>query len=74
MTLSLLLCLIEIPVLMQTVDPNQMLVPHYAASDLGLHCLPVSLLWDARDKKVNTSSMVYHLIPVFLLTFQVWSM
>ena len=24
------------------VDPDQM--PHYVASDLGLHCLPMSLL------------------------------
>ena len=23
-------------------------MPHYAVSDLGLHCLPMSLLWDAR--------------------------
>ena len=23
-----------------------------AVSDLGLHCLPVSLLWDARNKRV----------------------
>ena len=27
--------------------------PHSAASDLDLHCLPVSLLWDARRKCVN---------------------
>ena len=26
-------------------DPDQM--PHFVASDLGLHCLPVSLLWDS---------------------------
>ena len=25
-----------------SVDPDQM--PHYVASDLGLHCLPVTLL------------------------------
>ena len=30
---------------MQTVDPDQ--TPISAASDLGLHCLPMSL-WDAR--------------------------
>ena len=28
--------------LANTVDPNQM--PHYVASDLGLHCLPMTLL------------------------------
>ena len=27
------------------VDPDQ--TPRYAVSDLGLHCLPVSVLWDA---------------------------
>ena len=42
----------EIPVLnTNSVDPDQM--PHFAASDLGLHCLPMSLLWDARHKWVN---------------------
>ena len=34
-----------------SVDPDQM--PHSAASDLGLYCLPMSLLWDARHKSVN---------------------
>ena len=29
-----------------SVDPDQM--PHSAASDLGLHCLPVSHSWDTR--------------------------
>ena len=28
--------------LANTVDPDQM--PHYEASDLGLHCLPMTLL------------------------------
>ena len=31
-----------------SVDPDQM--PPSAASDLGLHCLPMFLLWDARLK------------------------
>ena len=31
-----------------SVDPDQ--TPHSAASDLGLHCLPMSLLWDTRHK------------------------
>ena len=48
----LLPCFIEIPVFnAQNVDPDQM--PHSVASDLGLHCLPMSLLWDARLKWVN---------------------
>ena len=32
-----------------SVDPDQM--SHSAAFDLGLHCLPVSLLWDARHNQ-----------------------
>ena len=43
---------IEIPYLMQnSVDPDQ--TPLCAASDLGLHCLPMSLLWDARHKWIK---------------------
>ena len=34
-----------------SVDPDQ--TPHSAASDLGVHCLPVSHLWDARHKWVK---------------------
>ena len=34
-----------------SVDPDQM--SHFAESDLGLHCLPMFLLWDARHKCVN---------------------
>ena len=34
-----------------SVDPDQML--RSAASDLGLHCLPKSYLWDTRLKRVN---------------------
>ena len=34
-----------------SVDPDQM--PHSAASDLGLYCLPMSLLLDARPKSVK---------------------
>ena len=34
-----------------SVDPDQ--TPRYAASDLGLRCLPMSLLWDSRHKRVN---------------------
>ena len=33
-----------------SIDPDQ--TPRSAASDLGLHCLPMSLLWDARHKNV----------------------
>ena len=45
-------CFIEIHVLnANSVDPD--LSPHSVASDLGLHCLPMSLLWDARHKWVE---------------------
>ena len=48
-------CFVEIPELnANTVDPDQM--PRSAASDLGLHCLPMFLLWDARLKWVKVFS------------------
>ena len=34
-----------------SVDPDQ--TSHSVASDLGLHCLLMSHLWDARHKWVN---------------------
>ena len=34
-----------------SVDPDQ--TPRFAASDLGLHCLPTSHFWDARHKWVK---------------------
>ena len=43
---------IEIPVFnANSLDPDQ--TPRFAASDLGLHCLSMSLLWDARHKLIN---------------------
>ena len=36
-----------------SVDPDKMPLPHPAASDLGLHCLPMSQKWDARDNMVH---------------------
>ena len=48
----LLPCVIRIPVFnANSVNPDQ--TPQNAASDLGLHCLPMSLLWDARHKWIN---------------------
>ena len=42
----------KIPVLnANRVDPD--LIPRSAESDLCLHCLPMSLLWDAMHKWVN---------------------
>ena len=34
-----------------SVEPDQ--TRRSAASDLGIHCLPMSLLWDARLKWIN---------------------
>ena len=39
------LILMENPVA-NTVDPDQM--PHHVASDLGLYCLPMILVWVSR--------------------------
>ena len=36
---------------MNSVDPDQM--PHYVASDLGLHCLPMTLLSVSREEWVK---------------------
>ena len=50
----LLSCSVEISELnANSVDPDQ--TPHSEASDLGLHCLPMSLLWDARLKYVKVT-------------------
>ena len=48
---------IEMPVInANSVDPDQ--TPRSAASDLGLHCLPMSHLWDARNKWVNNQNFL----------------
>ena len=48
------MCFIEIPVLnANSVDLD--LTPQNAASDLGLHYLPMSHSWDARHKWVKES-------------------
>ena len=39
------------------VYPDQ--TPLFAASDLGLHCLPVSFWWDARHVRVNAFAIFY---------------
>ena len=44
--------IIKMPVInAYSVDPDQ--TPRCAASDLGLHCLPMFHLWDARHKWVK---------------------
>ena len=45
-------CFVEISEFNENnVDPDQMM--HFLASNLGLHCLLMSFLWDARLKWVN---------------------
>ena len=56
----------EIPVLnANSIGPDQ--TPRFAASDQGLHCLPMSLLWNARLKWVNSRQrrikLLYYLRP-----------
>ena len=48
-------------------DPDQ--TPRYAASDLGIHCLPMSLLWDARLKWVKFEGWSYITFCLFDLGF-----
>ena len=49
----LLSCFIEISELnANSINPHQ--TPYTAVSDLGRHCLPMSLLWDARLIWVNS--------------------
>ena len=54
----LLSCFVEISELYaNSVGPD--LTPHSVASDLGLHCLPMSLLWDTRLIRVNVCGWVH---------------
>ena len=39
------------------VDPDQ--TPHNAASDLVLHCLPKSILWDTRHEWLKVGCCAY---------------
>ena len=41
------------------VDPDQR--PHSVVFDLGLHCLPMPLLWDTRHKWVKTHKTCHKL-------------
>ena len=42
-------------------DPDQM--PHFVASDLGLHCLPITLLGVSRLQWVSKLTNQYSLMP-----------
>ena len=58
-------CFIEIHVFnSNNVDPGQM--PCSAVSDLGLHCLLMSLLWKAKVKTASRLSQFYYLQVVIL--------
>ena len=54
-----------------SVDPDQML--HSAESDLGLHCLPMSHLWDTRHKwvKIFTPYICIYYVSVKLSALNV---
>ena len=47
-----------------SVDPDQTL--HSATSDLGLHCLPMSHLWDARHKWVKCKILAFVRVSFYL--------
>ena len=58
----LLPCFIEMPLVnANSIDPDQ--TPRSAASDLGLHCLPMSHLRDARHKLVNANNADHDRMP-----------
>ena len=44
-----------------SVDSDQ--TPHYVASDLGLHCLPMTLLQVSRYEKIQVSIITITNIP-----------
>ena len=51
-------CFVEISeVNANSVDPDQ--TPQNAASDLDLHCLPMSVLWDTRLKWVKEFALYF---------------
>ena len=53
--------------LANTVDPNQM--PHYVASDLGLHRLPMTFLGVSRLEWVRVRVKILNLMSQFLRVF-----
>ena len=66
----MLTCFVEIPVFnANSADPDQM--PHSVASDLGLHCLPSTLLGVSRLKLVNLRS-AGELFPFYCIQSQLY--
>ena len=49
-------------------DPDHM--PHYVASDLGLNCLPMTLLWDSyrRRNKKNIPKKSYQMLNAYFFS------
>ena len=45
--------------LANTVDPDQ--TPHYVASDLGSHCLPITLFWGFQVREWVDGSRHVHI-------------
>ena len=58
--LSLLFYFLWKILLVSNVDPDQ--TPHHVASDLGLHCLPMTLLQFSRKEWVKVS---FHIVSAF---------
>ena len=50
-------------------DPDQ--TPHSGASDLGLHCLPITLLWVSRLQwvKVPITTTADNIVKLFFFFF-----
>ena len=68
----LLPCFINIPILNEnSADPDR--TPRSAASVLGLHGLPMSLLWDTGLKRVK---LVYRIaiLPLILMQLKITNM
>ena len=51
----------ENPILLvNNIDPDQM--PHYKASDLGLHYLPLTLLWVSQKSELKVPTLTIFVI------------
>ena len=53
-----------------SVDPDQ--TPRSVASDLDLHCLPMSHLWDAGHKRVRGKNLLQEGANSFFLEQPRW--
>ena len=46
-------------------------MPHFAASDLGLHCLPITLMWVSRLEWVKFG-IIAELLPFREMSREIW--